>query len=238
MGAGIQTAIAAIDEGLIGRPVAATAFMTNHGHESWHPDPAFYYKKGGGPLFDMGPYYITSLLAMLGPAKRVTGMAAVSFAQRTITSEPKHGEIIDVEVATHVSGVLEMRSGAIVNLVTSFDVWTANLPCIEIYGEKGSLSVPDPNTFGGAVKVKLAGDREWSELPNNHAYAENSRGIGVADMGLAIREGRTQRASGTQGLHALEIMHGIITASEQGRSVEITSPYTRPAPVPSGYEGY
>jgi len=234
MGAGLQTCRKLIDDGWIGEPVAAVAFMTCHGHEGWHPDPEFYYKLGGGPMFDMGPYYLTALVALMGPVKRVTGSARITFPERTITSQPKSGTKIKVEVPTHVAGVMDFASGAIGAILTSFDVWAANLPRIEIYGSEGSLSVPDPNGFGGAVRIRRAGASEWTELPHSHGYAENSRGIGVADMANALRSGRAHRASGDLAYHVLDVMHAIHDASAEGKHVEVASTCSRPAPLPLG----
>src|SRR5262249_6114053 len=168
MGGGLQTCRMLIDDGAIGQPVAATAFMLCHGHESWHPDPAFYYHHGGGPMFDMGPYYLTALVSLLGPVKRVTGSTRVTFPERTITSQPKHGEIIKVEVPTHVAGVLDFASGTIATIVTSFDVWSAEVPRIEIYGTHGTLSLPDPNTFGGPVRLRKSGEKDWTDVQITH----------------------------------------------------------------------
>jgi len=232
LGAGIQTCRKLIDDGWIGEPIAATAFMTNHGHESWHPDPEFYYKVGGGPMFDMGPYYLTALIALMGPVKRVTGSTRITFPERTITSTPKYGTKITVDVPTHVAGVMDFANGAIGTIVTSFDVWSAQLPRIEIYGTEGTLSVPDPNTFGGPVYVRRAGASEWSEIPLTHGYAENSRGIGVADMAYAIRSGRPHRANGELAYHVLDIMHGFHDASDSGKHYELASTCQQPAPLP------
>ncbi len=182
LGGGLQTCRKLIDEGAIGEPVAAVAFMTGHGPEGWHPDPEFFYRPGAGPMFDMGPYYLTALVSLLGPIVRVTGSTRISFPERTIGSGPKQGQKIVVETPTHVAGVLDFAGGAVATIITSFDVWAANLPCIEIYGSEGSLSVPDPNTFGGPVRIRLAGDKEWREVPLTHGFTENSRGLGVADM--------------------------------------------------------
>jgi predicted dehydrogenase len=234
LGGGHQTCRKLVDEGWIGKPVAGTAFMTCHGHESWHPDPEFYYKVGGGPLFDMGPYYLTALVNLLGPVKRATGSARVTFPERLITSEPKQGQKIQVDVPTHVAGVLEFESGAIVTLLTSFDVWHAELPCIEIYGTEGSMSVPDPNGFGGSPKVRRAGAEGWSEIPLSHVYAENSRGLGVADMASALAAGRPQRASGELTYHVLDVMHAIHDASREGKHAVLGSRCDRPAPLPLG----
>ncbi len=232
LGAGLQTCRKLLDEGAIGVPVAATAFMLCHGHEGWHPDPDFYYQAGGGPMFDMGPYYLTALTSLLGAVRRVTGSARISFPERTITSQPKQGATITVNTPTHVAGVLDFASGAIGTLVTSFDVWSAEVPLIEIYGSQGTLSVPDPNTFGGPVHLRRAGEREWSEVAPAHGYARNSRGIGVADMAYALRSGRPHRASGELAYHVLDIMHAIHDASHEGRHIDLESGCERPAPLP------
>jgi len=234
LGAGLQTCRKLIDDGWIGEPVAATAYMTNHGHESWHPDPEFYYQMGGGPMFDMGPYYLTALVSMLGPVSRVTGSARITFPERTITSEKKYGKKVDVEVPTHVVGVLDFASGVIGNIITSFDVWAAQLPFIEIYGTEGSLSLPDPNTFGGPVKVRRAGATEWQEIPLAYHYATNSRGLGVADMAHALRSGRKHRANGEMAFHVLEIMEAVHVASAEDRHVRLNSTCERPAAFPLG----
>ena len=234
MGGGIQTCRKLIDDGWIGEPVAALAFMTCHGHESWHPDPEFYYKAGGGPMFDMGPYYLTALVNLMGPVKRVTGSARVTFPRRTITSKPKYGTVIDVDVPTHVAGVMDFATGAVGTIITTFDVWAANLPRIEVYGTEGSLSVPDPNGFGGPVQVRRATAKEWSPVPLTHGYQENGRGIGVADMASAIRAKRPHRASGELAYHVLDIMHAFHDASLAGKHVELASTCTRPAALPLG----
>ena len=232
MGGGIQTCRKLIDDGWIGKPVAAQAFMLCHGHESWHPDPEFYYKTGGGPMFDMGPYYLTALVALLGPVTRVTGSTRISFPQRTITSEKKYGQKVDVEVPTHVAGVMDFASGAVGTITTSFDVWAAEVPLIEIFGTEGSLSVPDPNGFGGVPKIKRMGAKQWSDLPLTHGYAENSRGIGPADMAAAIVADRPHRASGKLSYHVLDIMHAFHDASDSGQHVSLESSCERPAPLP------
>ncbi len=233
MGAGIQTCRKLIDDGWIGRPVAATAFMMCHGHESWHPDPEFYYKKGGGPMFDMGPYYLTALVNLAGPVKSVSGSTVITFPQREITSKPKYGNIIDVDVPTHAAGLINFENGAVGTIITSFDVWGARLPFIEIYGTKGSISVPDPNMFDGPVYFLRQGQKEWKEVPLSHGYNENSRGIGVADMAYALRTGRKNRASGELAYHVLDIMHGIHEASDSKRLCEIKSTCNLPDPLPT-----
>ncbi len=234
LGAGLQTCRKLIDDGAIGTPVAATAFMTCHGHESWHPDPEFYYQVGGGPMFDMGPYYVTALVALMGAVRRVTGSARISFPQRTITSQPKKGKVIDVEVPTHVAGVMDFASGAVGTIITSFDLWGANLPRIEVYGSEGTLAAPDPNGFGGPVRLLRAGEKQFNDVELTHPYAEGSRGIAAADMAYALRSGRAHRASGELAYHVLDIMHAFQDASEQGRHIELESTCPRPAPLPPG----
>lgn len=234
MGAGIQTCVRLIDEGAIGAPVAATAFMMCHGHEGWHPDPEFYYKVGGGPLFDMGPYYLTALIALLGPIQRVSGSARASFATRTITSQPKHGTVIDVDTPTHLSATLDFANGAIGTMITSFDVWAHHLPWIEVHGTRGSLSVPDPNGFGGKVRLWTPDRPQWEEIPLVSIRAENSRSIGVADMAYAIRSGRPHRANGEMAYHVLDIMHAVHDSSVANQHIQMTSTCRRPAPMPIG----
>ena len=232
LGAGQQTCRNLIDSGAIGEPVSATAFMQGHGHESWHPDPEFYYLFGAGPMLDMGPYYVTALVNLLGPVSRVTGSARASFPTRTITSEKKNGKVIPVEVPTHIAGILDFANGAIGTIITSFDVWSHTLPCIEIHGSKGSLSVPDPNTFGGEVKIWTPEKREWTVVEHTHPYPENSRGIGVADMAAAIEAGIPHTATGELANHVLDVMFGIHDASAQGRHIELSSACPRPVPQP------
>jgi predicted dehydrogenase len=235
LGAGIQTCRKLIDDGWIGEPVAASAYMMGHGHESWHPDPEFYYKAGGGPMFDMGPYYLTALVFLMGPVRRVTAMTRATFPERTITSEAKYGEKITVDVPTHVAGTMEFGNGAIGTITTSFDVWGARLPFIEIYGTEGSLSVPNPNTFGGPVHVKL-GRRDWAEIPLTHANEENSRSIGVADMAYALQSGRPHRANGDLAFHVLDLMHAFHDAQDQGTFIDLASSCEQPAMIPSGLQ--
>jgi predicted dehydrogenase len=148
LGAGIQTCLHLIREGAIGEPVGASAFMLSPGHERWHPNPEFFYQVGGGPMLDMGPYYITTLVTLLGAARRVAGVSRITRPVRTITSEPKRGQTITVETPTHITGAIEFENGALATVIMSFDVWAHRLPCIEIYGTEGTLGVPDPNGFG------------------------------------------------------------------------------------------
>ncbi len=232
LGAGIQSARRLIDRGETGEIVGATACLMLPGHELWHPNPDFYYQPGGGPLMDMGPYYLTALYHLLGPVASVTGMARASFPERTIQSGPRAGEKITVHVDTHIGVLLRFCSGAIVSLTMSFDVQAAQLPFIEVYGADGTLSVPDPNTFAGPVKFCPAGSKEFLERPLEFPFTENCRGLGLYDMADALLNSRTPRASGIIALHVLEIMRGILDSAELGVTVEIDSCPDRPAPMP------
>ena len=240
MGAGIQTARHLIDSGMIGNVVGASCAMVCHGHETWHPDPEFYYKRGGGPMLDMGPYYITALVQLLGEVKGVMGMTKKTFPQRLITSEPHRGETIQVDVDTWLSGNLEFTSGAIAQVFTTFDVHYTAQSRFEVYGTQGSLMVPDPNTFGGPVLLLRPEDAAaapktdpglarhgvpdfyagWKEMPLLYDYPENSRGLGLADMCKALRTGRDHRANYQQQRHVLEVMTSF---SKSCRSEEHTS---------------
>jgi predicted dehydrogenase len=234
LGGGVQTARKLIDDGWIGRPIAASAHMACHGHESWHPDPAFYYQAGGGPLLDMGPYYLTALVNLLGPVERVVSSATVTFPERTITSEPRRGEQVAVEVPTHVAGVMHFANGAVGTVLMTFDVWASNLPLLEIYGTEGSLSVGDPNGFGGPIHLRRASGGEWSAMPLSHIYTEQNRGIGVADMAYALRSGRPHRASGDLAFHVLDIMDTLIESSAEQKYLDLQSTCERPAMLPIG----
>ncbi|NLL84595.1 MAG: Gfo/Idh/MocA family oxidoreductase [Lentisphaerae bacterium] len=234
LGGGLQTCRKLIDDGWIGKPIAASAFMQCPGHERWHPSPEFYYERGGGPMLDMGPYYITALISLLGPVSRVSGSTRATYPTRTITSQPKYGKVIPVETPTHIAGVLDFTNGAIGTIVTSFDVWAHNLPCIEIYGTEGSLSVPDPNCFGGSVKVRRFDSTDWAEVVHTHGYTENSRGIGVADLADAVAKNRPHRASGELAMHVLDVMLAFEDASDAGQAVNIGTTCERPAPLPLG----
>jgi predicted dehydrogenase len=222
LGAGIQTCKKIIDDGLIGKPIAVNAFMMRSGPESWHPSPFFFYKEGGGPMFDVGPYYLTALIELLGSAARVSGSAKISFPTRTITNQYQYGEIINVEVPTHVAGTLDFTSGAVGVLVTSFDVRSHSMPHIEIYGTEGTLKVPDPNTFGGPVLMRRVGEEQWSTVPLINEYSDNSRGLGITEMSEAIEGNRPHRANGELAFHVLDIMQGIHDASVSGKYYKIT----------------
>ncbi|MCI3919197.1 Gfo/Idh/MocA family oxidoreductase [Paenibacillus sp. TRM 82003] len=232
LGAGIQTCLQLIQDGAIGTPVSAVAFMLARGHEYWHPSPEFYYQVGGGPMFDMGPYYLTALVSLLGPIRDIAGMTRITHPERTIHSEPKRGQVMKVEVPTHIAGTLRFESGAIGTMIMSFDVASGhNLPRIEIYGTEGTLSVPDPNTFGGPVRLMKAGEKEWQDIEVTLPYGGNSRGVGVVDMANAIRSGSEFRANGALALHVLEAMHGFHDSSDEGVVYRMKSRCEAPSPL-------
>lgn len=230
LGTGTQTARRAIDDGLIGRPISATATMTTPGHEQWHPNPDFYYVPGGGPLLDMGPYYVSALVTLLGPVKSVIGAASHTRDSRVIVTGPRAGESIPVSTDTHVSGILIHESGALSTLVMSFDAVATASANIEIHGETGSLIVPDPNHFDGEVKLHRLGG-EWETLPVSAGYVGASRGIGLHDLALTA-PGEEPRAGGKLAFHALEVMESVLRSAHTGQSVTISSTCQRPSAVP------
>ncbi len=233
LGGGLQTCRKLIDDGWIGRPIAATAFLATHGPESWHPNVYFYYQQGGGPVLDMAPYYLTALISLLGPVRRIAASTGMSFPERIATSKELYGKRIPVEVSTHASAVLDFVSGPIVTMIMSFDVWGHHLPRLEVHGTDGSLSCPDPNVFGGPVSLLRAGSKEWDTMALSHTV-EVQRGIGPADMAYALCYGRPHRATGEMAYHVLDIMHAFDESSKTGRHVELTSTCARPAALPMG----
>ena len=231
LGGAHQTARQLIDQGAIGKPVGGTAYFMCPGHERWHPNPAFYYDVGGGPMLDMGPYYITDLVNLLGPVARVAGLATTPQPTRTITAKERLGEVIPVHVPTHVSGLLQFRNGAAVQITMSFDVAGHKHVPLELYGTDGTLIVPDPNYFGGQIESLKKGG-EWVNEVTDMPYADgNYRSIGLADMAHAIRANRPHRANGDLALHVLEVMEAIGRASDAGRTIDITTTVERPAPL-------
>jgi predicted dehydrogenase len=235
LGAGLQTAKRALSAGLIGTPVAATAVMLSGGPESWHPNPEFFYQRGAGPLFDMGPYYLTALVAALGPVSKVAATARQARSHRVVGSGPKGGTRFAVEVSTHVMALLDFTAGASASSTFSFDSpgYTRTL---EIIGTEGTLSLPDPNTFDGPVRVRGAGDADWRDLPLEGTTA--GRGIGVLDMARALRSGLPHRASGTMALHVLEAMTAVIESAERGEFRDLRSTTQEPEPLPPDWDPY
>ncbi|MDL2233694.1 Gfo/Idh/MocA family oxidoreductase [Ruminococcaceae bacterium OttesenSCG-928-L11] len=256
MGAGIQTVRELVDNGAIGDVIGANCAMICHGHETWHPDPEFYYKRGGGPMMDMGPYYVTALVQLIGEAKGVIGMTKKTFQQRLITSAPHHGETIDVDVDTHLTGSILFANGAIAQICTTFDVhYGMGAQCrFELYGTKGTICVPDPNTFGGPVLLLRPEDqnagpqrdpgliaammkeppnfyRGYKEVPLMFDYNTNSRALGLSDMCKAVETKRDFRANYQQQHHVLEILTAFSKSSETGTYIPLKTRYTRTAPM-------
>ena len=243
LGGGIQTAIKLVDDGWIGGTIAGgVAMVTEPGYETWHPDVASFYREGGGPVLDLGPYYVTALVATLGPVARVSSLTRATFAERTIGVGPRRGERIEVEVPTHVTGALEFESGPIVTLLMSWDVWATHLPYLEIYGSDGSLSLANPDEFHGRPRLRRVGREEleqpppppgtveWSAIPLTQP-GDVQRGIGIADIALAIRENRPHRASGELAYHVLEVLLALARRGDDDRVVATESRCERPAPL-------
>lgn len=234
-GGGQQTCRKLIDDNWIGKVLSGTAIFQGAGPEAWHPNPTFFYQRGAGPMLDLGPYYVTSLVNLLGPAKSITAVTGKGFETRT--GGAASGRVqIPVEVTTHQAGVIEFVCGAIVTFITSFDVQKHGHAPIELYGTNGSIQVPDPNTFGGPVNIFQRGYEKgaWHDAPLSHIYTQNSRSIGAADMAYALRTGRPHRANGELACHVLEIMLGFDKASEEGGRTELTTTCARPAALPLG----
>ena len=234
LGTGIQTARALIDSGAIGDPVAASVQWTAPGHERWHPAPEFYYQPGAGPLFDMGPYYLTALVTLFGPIKRVAGVATRSARERSIGTGPKAGAPVPVNIDTHVSAVLEHVSGVTVTVTVSFEVWASRAPLFEVYGTSGTLAVPDPNRFSDDVEIWTTEAPEWTVAPVAGGYPDAGRGIGIADIDGALSSGRPVKASGELALHVLEVMESILASAAGASSIEIVSRPDRPDAVALG----
>jgi predicted dehydrogenase len=223
LGTGIQTARAVLDSGRIGAPVGASVHWAAPGHELWHPAPAFYYQSGGGPLFDMGPYYLTSLVTLFGPVARVSGAVRRSDRERTIGTGPNAGAVVPVEVDTHVTAILEHAGGVISTVTVSFEVWATRAPLFEVYGTAGTIAVPDPNRFSDTVSLATAENREWREIGAEAGYEDAGRGVGLSDMARAIETDRPHRASGELAFHVLEIMESVILAGQSHTVIDLRS---------------
>lgn len=233
LGTGVQTARAAIDAGLVGTPLSATATMVTPGHERWHPSPDFYYQPGGGPLLDMGPYYLTSLVTLLGPVVSVVGAASALRDERVIGSGPRAGERIPVNTPTHVTGALTHASGVVSTLLMSFDALSTHAASIEVHGTDGSLTVPDPNLFAGDVERDTGAG--WRTLPVAAGYRHAARGYGLADLlwsGAFAGDPSAGRAQGVLAFHVLDVMETVLTAAAEGRSLPVASTAGRPEAVP------
>lgn len=238
LGAGIQTCLLMVERGDLGEPLAASAFMLNRGPENWHPNPTFFYQPGGGPLLDVGPYYVTALVCLLGPVRRVAGMARILYPERTADRGPRVGETFKVSTPTFIASMIEFKSGAQATFLTSFGISGHDLPNMHLYCSGGILGVPDPNTFGGPVRIRSSEDQsEWRDIPLIYRHTDsrpprNYRGIGVVDMALAISRGEQPRASGELAYHVLDVMLSILESHETGAFVEVSSTCSRPSLLP------
>ncbi|NDL60956.1 gfo/Idh/MocA family oxidoreductase [Phytoactinopolyspora sp. XMNu-373] len=230
LGTGLQTARATLASGAIGRPVFATATMAVPGHELWHPAPDFYYAPGGGPLLDMGPYYLTALVTLLGPVAAVYGAASRTRDERIISSGPRKGERIGVAVDSHITAICEHASGALTTLIMSFDAAASQAARIEVHGEEGSMAVPDPNEFHGAVQVHSVGGT-WEMVTPSAGYTGAGRGLGLIDIARSA-DRRTGRASAELGFHVLDVMSSILRSADDGQRRMVSSTCTVPDPVP------
>ena len=248
-----QTCRKLLDQGVIGRPTGVAAFVGTHGVERHNPNPDFYYQAGGGPLLDLGPYYLTAMVFLIGPVRRVCGLARRTFDRRMIENGPRHGQWMDVEVDTHSLSMMEFASGVIGSMTMSFDVWDSETPRFEIYGEAGTICIADPdpvhgaNIFQGEVwyrtrqtsrwthQPRPAGREDWLVAENTHGFNEDSRGLGLLDLAYAVRDGRPVRAGGEMAYHVCEVMDGILASPEAGayRPIESTCPV--PAPLPEHF---
>jgi predicted dehydrogenase len=236
LGAGLQTCRSALEDGLIGNPVGATAIWASGGHESWHPHPEIFYTEGGGPMFDMGPYYVTALAALLGPAVRVSGATARTHDERTITADGRRGETIDIDVPTHESAVVEFANGAVATVTMSFDApggSTFPSPAFELHGTEGTLSLPNPNNFEGPVEVHRPGE-EPETVPLTHEYT-GGRGAGVADLARAAGGDWSQRTSGAFARHVFGILEGVRESAEGEAPVSLHPDIDRPEPLPPAF---
>lgn len=221
LGAGWRTAERILRAGVIGPARAIGAFMAYAGPNEWHPDPEFLFRPGAGPLWDMGPYYLTCATRLMGPISRVTAMAQMSEAERCIKSGPRAGVRFTVGTPTHISASAAFASGGMLTMIMSFETPAHSLPCMEIYGAAGSLSLPDPNAFGGPVRIRRAGEPDWRDVPLGEGEIDNARGIGLHDMVESIRAGRPHQASGEAALHVLRCMEGMLDSARTGRAIEI-----------------
>ena len=246
LGGSHQLARARIDEGIIGEIIAGSAHFMNHGMEHWHPNPDFFFLPGGGPILDIGPYYITNLVQLIGPVKRVVALSTAADRARIIrTPGPREGEEIPVRTPTNIHALLEFQMGATVTFSASWDVWAHRHGNMELYGRNGSLSVPDPNFFGGAVVragrdgvfAPLAGWDHPFGIPNDHKSdipRSNYRAAGLADMARALIHGEPHRCSLELAIHVVDVMTSILRSGERGEWCRLSTTCQRPAPLGPG----
>ena len=231
LGGGLQTARSIIDAGEIGEPTGANAAVLHLGPERWHPNPSIFYGRGGGPLLDVGPYYVAALVHLLGPITSVSAVARGAGGKRRIASGPRAGEMFPVVAPTSVVAAYTFATGAIGGLMASFDVVASTSPHLEIHGPAGSLELGDPNRFDGHVRRRLIDDDAWTDVPLRFDGTVG-RGVGLADMIEAIRDDRPARASGAFAFHVLDVLLATEEAAAEGRTVRIESTVERPAAMP------
>jgi predicted dehydrogenase len=232
LGSAYQAARALIDEGAIGEPLAVSAAMLVGGPDAWHPRPQPFFADGAGPLLDMGPYYLTAIVALLGPVRHVAGFASVARPEREIMAGPNAGERFAVTTPTHVSATMQLDRSVTANLVTSFEARDRYVCELELHGADADLSLPDPNAFGGPLRIRK-GHGDWEDVPYVSRGAREARGLGLHDLVEAIGEGRDPRASGRLGLHVVDVARSILRAAEDGRTVAVETGVDRPAPLPA-----
>lgn len=236
LGSSHQLARSLVDDGAIGTVTHGAAVVMSSGMEDWHPNPDFFFQKGGGPILDLGPYYICNLVQMLGPVKAVTSFTGSAHARRTIRNGPRDGESVPVETPTTIHAVLSFESGAIITLLASWDVWASNHPIMELYGTEGTMNLPDPNFFGGELTIteraKPPVVKTWDHpfaVPNFEDNQANYRGAGLADMALAIAQDRPHRCNDAFATHVVEVMTAVLEAGETGQVMAMKTRCERPA---------
>lgn len=248
-----QTVRSLLDGGMIGRPTGVSAFVPTHGVERHHPNPDFYYQKGGGPLLDLGPYYLTAMVFLLGPISRVAGIGRRTFHERMIENGRRSGEMMPVEVDTHCLSIFEFECGAAGQMMVSFDVWESETPRFEIYGEEGTICIPDQDPCGGAnifhgpVWYRTRAESRWTMHPrpkapadwlvarNTHGFNYDARGVGLLEMAYALRAGRAPRANGALAFHITEVMEAMLASSAEVRFVDVASTCRRPDALPGTF---
>ena len=233
LGAGLQSAQRLIESGRIGRPVSALAIMQSPGPELWHPNPEFLFGVGAGPLFDMGPYYLTALVQNFGPVAGVSANSSTARPSRTIGSGPRAGTVFAVEVPTQHDALIEFESGATAVLLLSFES-AIRRTLLEITGTDAAAALPDPNGFGGATAVFDPAGAEPTLVPE--AGPAFGRGMGVLDLARSIRAAAPERASGALAYHVLDVMISISEAAASGARVEVQSTVERPSAVPPDWD--
>lgn len=240
LGGAHQLARSIVDSGKLGRITSGTCHVMNHGMEHWHPNPDFFFQPGGGPILDLGPYYLANLIQLIGPVKQVAALTTIPYKERTITSKPRFGQKVPVNTPTTVHALLEFANGAAVSLNASWDVWQHGHSPMELFGDEGTIYVPDPNFFGGTVRYTQKADPvkklpKWDHpfaVPNqqhSQGMMANYRAAGLADMAIAIQEGRPHRCSMDLALHAIDVMTGVLKSGETGKFVAMKTTCERPA---------